>query len=186
ALRPDPARPPIDWSVTNPTRAGLRIPDYWAALSRGAREPYEPCPAGLPAARRAVAESYAGRGGKLAQLDPAQVCLLSSTSEAYLHLFQLLCDPGDAVLVPTPSYPLFQQLARAAGVGLEFYSLRYLGDWELDGSSLPSREELAARRVRAIVVVNPNNPTGSVLDAASFESLATLGLPLIVDEVFRP
>jgi aspartate/methionine/tyrosine aminotransferase len=88
--------------------------------------------------------------------------------------------------VPTPSYPLLDQIGAQAGVRLERYALRYSGGWDLDLASLPTAEELARRRVRAIVVISPNNPTGSRLGEAEFDALAALELPLIVDEVFRP
>jgi aspartate/methionine/tyrosine aminotransferase len=110
--------------------------------------------------------------------------LTASTSEAYGFLFKLLCDPGDALLVPEPSYPLLDVLARVEGVELVRYALRYDGEWHVDPSSLRAALAQAAGRARAIVCVSPNNPTGSFLKPDEIAALASTGLPLISDEVF--
>jgi aspartate/methionine/tyrosine aminotransferase len=130
-----------------------------------------------------VASDYARRG---AAVDPAAIVLAGSTSEAYGWLFALLGNPGDTVLVPEPSYPLFEYLARLAGVRPRPYRLVLDGRWALDVDSL--RAAARAARVRAVVVVAPNNPTGSVPDAEEWRALQTVcqdvGAALIVDEVF--
>src|SRR5690606_27505030 len=110
-------------------------------------------------------------------------CLMASTSEAYSILFKLLCDPGDEVLIPEPSYPLFEVLAALEGGKAVGYQLEYDGAWHVNVESLRAR--LSARS-RAIVVVSPNNPTGSYLKQGELSSIESFGLPLISDEVFWP
>jgi aspartate/methionine/tyrosine aminotransferase len=176
-------RPLLDLTETNPTRAGLVAPAEvlaWLAEPRGLR--YRPDPRGLEAARRAVAADYARRG---LAVDAGHVLLTASTSEAYSFLFKLLCDPGDAVAVPRPSYPLFEYLARLEGASVVPYPLRYDGEWHVARGDL---EAVLTDRTRAVVVVSPNNPTGSYLkrdEAAALLSLcAERGLALVADEVF--
>jgi len=174
----------LDLTESNPTRAGIRYPeDLLAPLAdpRGLR--YEPSPQGHPAAREAVAADYARRG---IAVSPDDVLLTASTSEAYSFAFKLLCDPDDEVLIPTPSYPLFDFLAGLESTRVRPYPLLLAGgDWHLDAASL---EGLDGGRVRAIVVVNPNNPTGSFLKRDEAESLYALAarhdLALVSDEVF--
>lgn len=172
-----------DLTRTNPTRVGLAPPaQVLRALSDPEGRFYDPEPQGLLAARRAVAADYARRGRVV---DPEQVLLTSSTSEAYGLLFKLLCEPGETVLVPRPSYPLFEYLAGLEGVRLRHYPLRYDGSWHVDNAAL--RRELGAD-VRAVVVVSPNNPTGSFVRAGEREALAELcaerEVAVISDEVF--
>lgn len=112
-----------------------------------------------------------------------QVLLTASTSEAYSYLLMALCDPGDEILVPEPSYPLFEHLARLAGVHVVRYRLAYDGAWYVDFASLRAG---LSERTRAIFVVSPNNPTGSYLKPAELTELSTFGVPLVIDEVFRP
>ena len=174
--------PVLDLTVSNPTRVGLSYPStLLAPLGDAVSLEYEPSPFGLDAARAAVAADFRRRG---ALVDPAQVVLTSSTSEAYAWLFKLLCDPGAAVLVPRPSYPLLDHLARLEGVAAAPYDLRYDGRWEVDMSTV----ETAPAGARALVAVSPNNPTGSYVSAPEFTRLGELcgsrGWPLIVDEVF--
>ncbi len=184
ALGAERSRPgAIDLSCSNPLRVGLELPDFSDELFCGARSPYEPHPLGLAVARKAVAETYNSRGLAFGH---EQVCLLSSTSEGYSLLFQLLCDPGDSVLAPSPSYPLLEHLAQLSGVHLRPYRLRFAGEWELDASSLPDSHQIREQRIRAVVGISPNNPTGNQLDEKQWAALGRLGLPLIVDEVFRP
>lgn len=174
-------RPLLDLTVTNPTLVGLAPPaDQLAQALTDAQLPvYEPTALGLLTARQAVADDYARRG---AAVQPTQIALTASSSESYGLLFKLLADPGDVVLVPAPSYPLFDYLARLEGVVPRPYQLAYDGGWHIDFDSLD------LQGVRAICVVNPNNPTGSFISGADWERLnaiaATAGLPLIVDEVF--
>ena len=174
----------IDLTSSNPTAVGIEYPQgaLAAALAAGAGEPYAPDPRGLPSARRAVADLYARRG---APVDPDRVFLTASTSEAYGFLFKLLCEPGDEVLVPRPSYPLFEQLARLEAVTARPYRLGPAPGFALD----PDRVEVElGERTRAVVVVSPNNPTGQVATAGQLAELASLcaarGLALIADEVF--
>lgn len=169
----------LDLTQSNPTSADL---DYPAEIAHTFDDPrvlrYEPSPAGLVEAREAVSKYYADRGH---DVPVDRILLTASTSEAYAYLFKLLADPGDHVLVPRPSYPLFEFLATMEHVGVRQYPLVYHGSWSI------ATDELAAMvepRTRAIVLVNPNNPTGSYAKAAEIETLARLGLPLISDEVF--
>src|SRR5262245_43257362 len=174
----------LDLTVSNPTRA---LPEIYAELSldaladaRGLR--YEPTPQGAKEARAAVAGYYAARG---LTVSPEQLVLCASTSEAYTWLFQLLCDPGDRVLFPQPSYPLIEMLGGLAGVATDPYPLRYDGRWYLDLAALA---EAVQPRTRAVVLVHPNNPTGSFVHCAELPPLLALcrrhRLALIVDEVF--
>jgi len=173
------AAPVLDLTESNPTHAGLQYdPAIAAALADPRALRYDPAPAGMPEARGAVARYYARRGHAVA---PEHILLTASTSEGYAYLFKLLCDPGDEVLVPRPSYPLFEFLAEMESVKVVQYPLAYHGEWAID------RQALAAAltpRTRAIVLVNPNNPTGSYLKRAELEFLQSFGLPLISDEVF--
>jgi aspartate/methionine/tyrosine aminotransferase len=125
-----------------------------------------------------VARLWAARG---VSVDPSRIALTASTSEAYAFLFKLLCDPGDAVLVPRPSYPLFEHLARYEGIEAVPYLLDYDGAWHIDGQRVRAA---ITPRTRAIVALSPNNPTGSYLKRDELEGLAALGLPIISDEVF--
>ena len=183
ALR-EQGKPLLDLTGSNPTRAGFSYPtgEILAALARPACLTYDPHPAGLPAAREAAAATYAAHG---VAVEPARVLLTASTSEGYSYLFKLLTDPDDEVLVPVPSYPLFDWLATMEGVQLRPYRLQYSTRWSVD---LDSVRAAISPRTRAIIVVNPNNPTGSYLRTAEAETLLTLserhGLALIGDEVF--
>lgn len=173
----------IDLTETNPTRVGLTgevvIPSAWQA---GALARYDPDACGAAMAREAVARYYVDRGSTV---DPAHILLSTGTSESYAHLFRVLADAGDTVLVPRPSYPLFEPLVRAEGLELATYRLAYDGRWHLDVAHL---ERAIGARCRALVVVQPNHPTGSCLDPAerrALESLCTRhGLAIIADEVF--
>jgi alanine-synthesizing transaminase len=172
--------PEFDLSESNPTRTELpyAVPELLAAFDNAALRRYEPHPHGLPEARRAVAEQLRGRG---IALSPEQITLASGTSEAYGYLFKLLCDPGDEVLVPEPSYPLFADLSRLEQVQTRTYPLHYDGHWHL---GLAELRAAITPKTRAILLVTPNNPTGSYLKRAELCELEKLGLPLISDEVF--
>ena len=174
--------PFADLTESNPTVAGLPYPsDLLAALSDVRALRYEPHPLGLWTAREAVASEFSRRG---ANADPAHLVLSASTSEAYSWLFKLLCSPGDGVLVPQPSYPLFEHLTRLEGVRATTYSLEYHGRWEIDFD----RIEAAPPRTRALLVVSPNNPTGSYLSRRDRERVMgycrARGWALVIDEVF--
>ncbi len=186
--------PLLDLTETNPTRVGLTYPHeaIAAALARAPLATYEPAPLGLPSARAAVADDYARAGVAVA---PDRVVLTASSSESYSFLFKLCCDPGDVVLVPEPSYPLFEYLARLEGVVPVGYRLAFDGVWHVDFASVTDALAAARRRAgsgrpRAIIVVNPNNPTGSFLKRDELARLAGIAareeLALISDEVFAP
>jgi aspartate/methionine/tyrosine aminotransferase len=173
----------IDLTETNPTAAGLAAPaDVLALLGDAAGAAYEPLPAGWRPAREAVAAGYARQG---ASVPADRIVLTASTSEAYAHAFTLLCDPGEAVLVPHPSYPLFQFLGDLASVEVVPYPLAYDGAWHLRASAVAAA---LTPRARAIVIVSPNNPTGSYVKRDEWEALRALcaahGLAVISDEVF--
>ena len=177
-------RPLLDLTATNPTTAGFDYPEtLLAPLQSREALSYEPSPLGLESARAAVARDYARRGVSI----PAdRIVLTSSTSEAYSVLFKLLCEPvGDSVLVPIPSYPLFEHLARLDGVCPVPYRLEYHGRWTID---LAGVEAAWTPRTRAALAVTPNNPTGSWLSEAETQALsvvcASRGAALILDEVF--
>jgi hypothetical protein len=174
----------LDLTESNPTRAGIVYPATEIArlLSDARSLTYQPEPAGLPAAREAVARYYAERGESV---DPGRILLTASTSEAYAWLFKLLADPGDEVLAPRPSYPLFDYLAALESVRVVQYPLVYHGAWTIDPDAL---RNAITPRTRAIVVVNPNNPTGSFLKRDEYETLVRLcldrDLAIVSDEVF--
>ena len=181
------AQPVIDLTESNPTRVGLAAPAEEIAAALGADPTvatYAPDPRGLATAREAVAGWLGARGR---DVDAGHLVLTSSTSEAYAHLFKVLCEPGDSVLVPQPSYPLFEHLARLDGVVAVPYPLDAGHDWRLDAAALDAA--LAASTLpRAVIVVNPNNPTGTALRAAERAALDGLcagrGLAIVSDEVF--
>ena len=176
-------RPIIDLTESNPTRAEFDYPAELLAPLSGARAlAYEPCPFGLLEARRAVAADYARRGVAIA---PERIVLTASTSEAYSLLFKLLGEPGDEVLVPRPSYPLFEHLTRLDALVARPYDLEYHGAWSVDRASVG--EALSARTC-ALLVVNPNNPTGSFVRRDDLDWLAARcaerEAALVSDEVF--
>ena len=156
----------LDLTETNPTRAGLPYPhaELAEALARGARAPYDPDPRGLRSAREALG-------------NPDDLILTASTSEAYSFLFKLLTDPGDEILTATPSYPLLEHLAALEQVTLRTFPLEFHRRWELHDVSV-------SERTKAIMVVNPNNPTGSFVTPEEQDGLAKMAVPIISDEVF--
>lgn len=176
------AAPRFDLTLSNPTACGI---DYPVGLLAPLADPeglrYRPDPRGLRNAREAVAREFLRQG---AAVDPDRVVLTASTSEAYALLFKLLADPGQAVLVPTPSYPLFEHLARVEGVEPLAYHLDREAGWRFDPHALTAAPE----STRAIVLVHPNNPTGSFVhpdDAGALSELAgRRGWAIIADEVF--
>jgi alanine-synthesizing transaminase len=178
----------LDLTVSDPTAVGLGgagAIELGALADEGAAI-YEPHPLGLASAREALARDHARLKF---HVDPADLMLTTGTSESYAHVFRLLCDPGDVVLVPTPSYPLFEPLATAEGVRVRSYRLAWDGAWHLDLPSVETAFEAAAGRARAVVVVQPNHPTGSALDAAEIRALedrcARHDAAIVSDEVFR-
>jgi hypothetical protein len=174
----------VDLTESNPTRCGFTYPEeeILAALSSKSSFTYQPEPRGLPIARSAIAEYYASLG---VSINPEHILLTASTSEAYSFLFKLLCNAGDEVLVPQPSYPLFEYLCQLNDVTPSHYRLAYDGEWHIDFESL---ETACNNRSHVIVLVHPNNPTGSFLKQDEYERVCTFAAEhhcaLIVDEVF--
>lgn len=174
-----------DLTASNPTVCGFEYDaeSILTALSRPEGLVYSPEPRGMRAARNAVAQYY--RDAAEAAVDPDRIFLTTSTSEAYSYLFRLHCNPGEEVLIAQPSYPLFDFLADLNDIRLVSYPLFYDHGWHLDPAALAARITPATR---AVVVVNPNNPTGNFMQAAERKALeqicAARGLALIVDEVF--
>lgn len=174
----------LDLTISNPTRVGIKYDD--AAILDALRNPkaldYDPQPKGMPSAREAVAEYYSCGAFRP---DPENIILTTGTSEGYSFIFRLLCNPADEILVPKPSYPLFDFLADLQDVKLVPYSLIYDHGWQIDFHSL---EQALTDKSRGIVLVHPNNPTGSYVSAQEREQLNVLcsrrELALIVDEVF--
>ncbi len=179
----------LNLAESNPTRVGAGLPggDVLAALSSPGCLSYDPDPRGLPAARRAVADWYGGSG---TPVDPRDIFLTASTSEGYGWIFKLLCDPGDAVLVPKPGYPLFEYLAGLEGVESVPYRLEYRHPrgWRIDTEDLEAG--IRTRKPKAVVLIHPNNPTGSYVEARDRERIRSLcldsGAVLVSDEVFLP
>ena len=180
----------LDLTASNPTTCGFAYPEreILAALGDPRGLVYRPESKGLLEAREAVAEYYAGRSGffgSAPRIDPERILLASGTSEAYSHIFRLLCEPGDEILVPAPSYPLFEFLADLADIRLVPYSLLYDHGWQIDFVSL--RAGLTPRS-RAVLVVHPNNPTGSFVKPGEAAELAEIcaerEMAMVADEVF--
>jgi alanine-synthesizing transaminase len=174
----------LDLTGSNPTVAGFNYPEseILNAFAHADALRYDPAPRGLLPAREAVSRYYAARGR---DVPTSRILLTASTSEAYAYLFKLLTNPGDEVLVPRPSYPLFEFLAAMELVTVKQYALRYDGGWHIDFDSL---ERAVSERTRAVVVVNPNNPTGSFLRTEEARQLdefaARRGISILMDEVF--
>jgi len=174
----------IDLSVSNPTRAEILYDSeaILAALNAPESLDYDPQPKGLLSAREAVAAYYQAQSEKV---DPESIILTTSTSEGYSYVFRLLCNADDEILVPKPSYPLFEFLADLQDVKLVPYPLLYDHGWQID---FPSLYKAVNHRTRAVVVVHPNNPTGSYISAEERKALNDFckeyDLALIVDEVF--
>ncbi len=174
----------IDLTSSNPTAQGLLFPPEVLATAAAAYWParrYRPDPRGDLAAREAVAAYYARRSPPLA-VTPDDIFLTASTSEAYSLLFALLADPGDNLLVPNVTYPLFESLAALRNLELRSYQLDEERDWRINARSL---RRAADERTRAILIVSPHNPTGAIVDRP-LATLDLLGIPVICDEVFAP
>jgi aspartate/methionine/tyrosine aminotransferase len=181
----------LDLTASNPTRVGLKYDSaaILSALNSERALDYDPQAKGLLAARQAVARYYGGRQGENVRravlVDPERIVLTTSTSEGYSFVFRLLCNAGDELLVPKPSYPLFEFLADLQDVKLAPYPLIYDHGWQMD---FPSLERAVTERTRGVVLVHPNNPTGSYVHENEIAPLNAFcrehGLALIVDEVF--
>ena len=173
----------LDLTESNPTHAGFVYPpETMRAFDDPRALSYQPAPAGALDAREAVAAYYAARG---CPVEAARILLTASTSEAYAYLFKLLTNAGDNVLVPRPSYPLFDYLANMESLEVRQYPLVYQGGWAIDVEGLGAAVN---GRTRAVVLVHPNNPTGSFVKREELDALVGLcrerGLALISDEVF--
>ncbi len=177
-------QPILDLTASNPTTCGFRY--HSGSLLRALSDPkaivYDPDPRGLPVARRAIVDYYASHQ---VQLSTEDLILTTSTSEAYSFVFRLLCNPGDEILIPEPSYPLFAYLAQIQDVKLVPYALIYDHGWQIDFHGL---QNSITDRTRAVIVVHPNNPTGHFTAPAEISELnricAGRGLAVIADEVF--
>jgi len=180
-------KPLIDLTIANPTECGFHYDEkaILAALQNPAALKYEPNPRGLTVAREAVRKYYAERRDGRQGIAVDDIFLTTSTSEAYSYVFRMLCDPGDEVLIPQPSYPLFEFLADIQDVRLVRYELVYDHGWQIDFHSL---ERAITPRSRAVVVVNPNNPTGNYCQRVEMRQLkeicASRSMAIIADEVF--
>ena len=175
--------PIADLTASNPTRCGFAYPaSLLDALTNPRALQYDPQPRGLVSAREAVCAYYRSHG---VILSPQQIVLTTSTSEAYSFLFRILCDPGDDILIPQPSYPLFDFLATLDDVRLRAAPLVYENGWQIDAEGI---RRAITPQTRGLVIVHPNNPTGHYIKPWEVEQLARLclefGLSLIVDEVF--
>ena len=182
-LRVESGMPIADLTASNPTRCGfIYPPDLLDALAHPTAIDYDPQPRGSLRAREAVCAYYASHG---VRIEPDQIVLTTSTSEAYSFLLRLLCDPGSEILIPQPGYPLFDFLAQLDDVRIATAPLVYSEGWQLDVEGL---RRAITHQTRAIVVVHPNNPTGHFTKPWEIEELAricrTFDLSLIVDEVF--
>jgi alanine-synthesizing transaminase len=174
--------PLIDLTDTNPTHNGFIFPAEVLSLAAAKYWPtrrYDPDPRGLLLARDAVSEYYSSRTPSL-KISADDIFITASTSESYSLLFSLLCEPGDNILVPAPSYPLFDLLAQHQKVELRSYPLNQKANWAIDQAGLRPRVD---PRTRAVLIISPHNPTGAVLQRAVPE-LESLALPVICDEVF--
>jgi alanine-synthesizing transaminase len=177
-------KPLLDLMASNPTHCGFHYDQaaILEALANSASLSYEPEPRGLATARSAVAEYYAARGVKVSIDD---IFLTTSTSEAYSSVFRLLCDPGGELLIPVPSYPLFEFLSEIQDVKLGRYPLVYDHGWQIDFHALRSA---ISPRTRGVIAVHPNNPTGHFVKREEAEKLNEIcserQIALIADEVF--
>jgi hypothetical protein len=171
--------PLLDLTSSNPTEVGLFDDESWlVALSKAEGSHYRPEPFGLLSARQAVAEHYATIG---LRIDPQQVVLCGSTSEAYSWIFKLLTDPGETILVPRPSYPLLEHLATFSDARTLQYTVGYDGAYYID---IDSVQKQVTRQTKALVLISPNNPTGSFTRRAELDALLQFDIPIISDEVF--
>ena len=177
-------KPLLDLTISNPTECGFEYDGeaILEALRNPAALAYEPNPRGLESARRAVSAYYADREESVSVED---IFLTTSTSEAYSYVFRTLCDPGDELLIPSPSYPLLDFLADIQDVNLVRYPLLYNHGWQIDFHAL---EQAITPRTRGVIVVHPNNPTGNYAKSAEMSRLNSIcsarEVAIIADEVF--
>ena len=176
----------IDLTESNPTICGFDYPEkeILSALSQESVMKYKPEPRGLLQAREALSAYYTSFG---IYINPEQIVFTSSTREAYSFLFKLLCNVGDNVLIPRPSYPLLEFLSQINDIEPKQYRLIYDGEWHIDFESLKMN---LTNRTKAILLVHPNNPTGSYITQKEFDEICNLAAEhqcaIIIDEVFLP
>jgi len=175
--------PLADFTEANPTRCGFSASAaVLELLSRPGSRFYNPDPKGALSAREAIAGYYAEQS---IRVSPEQILLTSGTSEAYAHLFQLLCDPGDSIITLHPSYPLFEHLAQLSDISLVSVALRYDGEWHIDPEELRAT---VSDTSRGMILVHPHSPTGMLLKEAARLQMESIllqhGCPIIADEVF--
>src|SRR5882757_8628978 len=174
----------LDLSASNPTECGFKYdaPAIMRSLCAPASLQYHPDAKGLKSARQAVSEYYAEHGE---YVDPDDLILTASTSEAYSFIFRLLCNPADELLIPTPGYPLFDFLADVNDVKLIRYPLFYDHGWHIDTHAL---KQAITPRTRGVIVVHPNNPTGHFTrpeETAQLNQICSANkMAIIADEVF--
>lgn len=180
----------LDLTASNPTTCGFQYPqdEILGALADPRALQYAPESKGIRSAREAVAAYYAGRAGFgicAGSVDPERIILTAGTSEAYSYIFRLLCEPGDEVFFPAPSYPLLEYVAGLNDVQLAPYPLLYDHGWQMDLAALRAA---VTPRTRAVLVVHPNNPTGSFVSPAEAAALreicASCDMAIVADEVF--
>jgi alanine-synthesizing transaminase len=174
----------IDLTTSNPTQAGFQYPSEAIRHSFQTADliTYLPDPQGDKKARDTIREYYKSKG---IEIESEDLFLVSSSSEAYSYLFKLFCDAGDSILIPAPGYPLFEFLSVMEGLRTISYYTKKENLWKLQISDL---EPTNLARSKLLLIVSPNNPTGSIFTAADFESIKELlinyNIPLIIDEVF--
>jgi alanine-synthesizing transaminase len=177
-------KPLLDLTVSNPTGCGFFYDrgSILQSLANPDSLSYDPDPQGLLAARQAVAEYYSAHD---IVVPVANIILTTSTSEAYSFVFRILCNPGDELLIPEPSYPLFRFLADINDAKLVGYPLLYDHGWQIDFHAL---QHVITPRTRGLIVVHPNNPTGHFCQAGEMEKLneicSSRQIAIIADEVF--
>ena len=177
-LRPDEV---LDLTQANPTKVGFEVDEavLAAALRNAENVRYAPSALGYEACRSILAKDLEQRRHTV---PASRLLLTASTSEVYTYLFKLLCDPGDELLIPAPSYPLFDYLAQLEGVRVVTYPLGFDGVFYFDVNEIKAR---ITKSTKAVVVVSPNNPTGTYLRQGALDAIMELGVPLISDEVFE-
>lgn len=174
----------FDLTISNPTECGIQYPvkEIISAFNKPEIAKYKPDPRGLFFARQTIKQYYLNHSVSVKE---ENIFLTASTSESYSLLFTLLCNPGESILAPRPSYPLFEYLAQITGVSLKYYPLRYMGGWEID---LEALKQSISSSTKAIILIHPHNPTGMFLKKQTFEEIISIAnrhqITLIVDEVF--
>lgn len=174
----------IDLSESNPTKVGFNYPEKFVLkdFCSGKNLIYNPHPKGLINAREAICKFY---HKKNINIHPESIIITAGSSDAYNYIFRLIAEPGDEILVPSPSYPLLQFLSRLNDISIKNYRLLYDGEWHIDIDSIYRN---ITNKTKAILFIHPNNPTGSYVKNEEYEKVLELanryGLIFISDEVF--